>query len=296
MLEVKRDFLNNNHSYINFILDKIESFSNLHRSKVIYPKNHPNYNNLTMEQIKVEFFTLLKDNKEAFISEIEKNLGVFELTMNDSLPSGSMHETINFSFKLKNQKDLDMVLKFKYTIYSKEASFESIEIQNKNCNGSLWNFKSLSKSIIIPLGKENEKQNKSDLAYLEIVTEKEKITDYIGLSNSYEGLFQLRKDHTASNVLYDRTDTDNTHNFYEKIHQLNTQHPEVAYKCLFSNTKNIEDLSDLMLLNYDIVFDEHLKRFHANLDDFYNIKILGNEVNMLEYERKMKRALPSFKI
>lgn len=296
MLEVKRDFLNNNHSYINFMLDKIESFSNLHRSKVIYPKNHPNYNNLTMEQIKVEFFTLLKDNKEAFISEIEKNLGVFELTMNDSLLSGSMHETINFSFKVKNQKDLDMVLKFKYTIYSKEASFESIEIQNKNCNGSLWKFEGLSKSIIIPLGKENEKQNKSDLVYLKIVTEKEKITDYIGLSSNYEGLFQLRKDHTVSNVLYDRTDTDDTHKFYERIHQLDTQHPEVAYKCLFSNTKNSEDLSDLMLLNYDIVFDEHFKRFHANLDDFYNIKILGNEVNMLEYERKMKRALSSLKI
>lgn len=296
MLEVKRDFLNNNHSYINFILDKIESFSNLHRSKVIYPKNHPNYNNLTMEQIKVEFFTLLKDNKEAFISEIEKNLGVFELTMNDSLPSGSMHETINFSFKVKNQKDLDMVLNFKYTIYSKEASFESIEIQNKNCNGSLWKFEGLSKSIIIPLGKENEKQNKSDLVYLKIVTEKEKITDYIGLSSSYEGLFQLRKDHTVSNVLYDRTDTDDTHKFYERIHQLNTQHPEVAYKCLFSNTQNSEDLSDLMLLNYDIIFDEHFKKFHANLDDFYNIKILGNEVNMLEYERKMKRAISSLKI
>lgn len=296
MLEVKRDFLNNNHSYINFILDKIESFSNLHRSKVIYPKNHPNYNNLTMEQIKVEFFTLLKDNKEAFISEIEKNLGFFELTMNDYLPSGSMHETINFSFKVKNQKDLDMVLNFKYTIYSKEASFESIEIQNKNCNGSLWKFEGLSKSIIIPLGKENEKQNKSDLVYLKIVTEKEKITDYIGLSSNYEGLFQLRKDHTVSNVVYDRTDTDDTHKFYEKIHQLNTQHPEVAYKCLFSNTKNIEDLSDLMLLNYDIAFDEHFKRFHANLDDFYNIKILGNEVNMLEYERKMKRAISSLKI
>lgn len=296
MLEVKRDFLNNNHSYINFILDKIESFSNLHRSKVIYPKNHPNYNNLTMEQIKVEFFTLLKDNKEAFISEIEKNLGVFELTMNDSLPSGSMHETINFSFKVKNQKDLDMVLNFKYTIYSKEASFESIEIQNKNCNGSLWKFEGLSKSIIIPLGKENEKKNKSDLVYLKIVTEKEKITDYIGLSSSYEVLFQLRKDHTVSNVLYDRTDTDDTHKFYERIHQLNTQHPEVAYKCLFSNTQNSEDLSDLMLLNYDIIFDEHFKKFHANLDDFYNIKILGYEVNMLEYERKMKRAISSLKI
>lgn len=295
MLEVQRDFLNNNHSYTSFILDKIESFCNHYQNKIVYPKTHPNYSDLTSKQIKERLFALLQENKNTFIAEIEKNLGVFELSMSDTFLNGSMHETINFSLKVKTQKELDTVLNFKYTIYSKEATFESIDVSNKNCNDSLWRFKGLSKSLIIPLGKENENQNKTELAYLEIVTKNDEIIDYIGLSNSYEGLFQLKKDHMVSDIIHYRSDNYDTHEFYTRINELNLKNPEVAYKCLFSNTKSKEDLSDLMLLNYDIVFDKHFKRFHANLDDFYNIKILGNEVNMLEYERKMKRAISSLK-
>lgn len=298
MLNIFKNFNDNNYIIIEKTASLIEDFCNkklnfIEKNNYNYSnKNEANkslsghsiYDNKTKEKKPVLYLSM-KNNQDELESQINVYLKNSSLDFLNSIFSNS--EYLNIEIMIKDEKDMDIKLNFNYSLISKKVLLSSIDINNEFSDKSFHRFYEHFQSLIIHIGEQKKelesKEKLSSLDFIEIVSENGLIQRFFALTENYEKMFEIRKNHNIEEVFNERDDVFNTHNFYKKLSELSKQNQEIAYKCIFGSNKNIEEMSDLLLINYDIVFKDDFQQFYTDLTQYSNIKILKKKE-----EKKLK--------
>lgn len=291
MIDIFKNFNDTNYFLIEKMTSAIEVFCtdklvNIEKNNPIYnkeneitkmPSGHNLYSPKTAQK-KYDLYLSMTNDHNKLQDQLESYLKNIELNFLKSGFTNTEYLKIETTIKIEN--DINLKLNFNYSLISKNALLISIDIPNDFVEKCAHRFQNNSESLVLYIGEEkkelgnNSGEKLSNLDFIEIMSENGVIKRFFGLTENYEKMFEIKENHNIEDTFEERNNIKNTHDFYKVMRKLTEKNPELAYKCAFGNNENIQELSDLLLINYDIVFKENFKLFHLDLSQYNNIKKL----------------------
>lgn len=297
MINIFKNFNDTNYSLIEKMTTAIEFFCtdnlvNIEKNNPIYNKEneiirmqsgHNFYSPKTAAK-KYDLYLAMTNDHDKLQAQLESYLKNIEIKFLKSGFTNTEYFKIEAIIKIEN--DINLKLNFNYSLISKNALLSSIDVPNDFIDKCAYRFHNNSESLILYLGEEkkelenNSGEKLSSLDFIEIVSENGFIQRFFGLTENNEKIFEIKKNHKIEDIFEERNNIKNTHEFYKVIRKLSETNPELAYKCAFGNGQNIQELSDLLLINYDLIFNDNFKLFHTDLNQYNKIKILTKKEDM----------------